>query len=51
MGYFTAAKLYKVISKVKNTADVGEKIDLLTKSLAFAMGVMTLNLNNKKRRR
>jgi len=47
LGFLTAAKLNKVIAQVKNTADVGKKIDVLTKALAFSLGVMALNLNKK----
>jgi len=52
LGYLTAAKLNTVIAQVKSTEDVGKKIDVLTKALAFSLGVMALNLNkNKKKRR
>jgi len=50
LGYLTATKLNKVITQVENTVDVGKKIDLLTKALAFSLGVLALNLNKKKRR-
>jgi len=50
LGYLTTAKLYKVIAQVKNTEDVGKKIDVLTKALAFSLGVLALNLNKKSRR-
>ena len=50
MGAISAVKLQKLTKAVKATDDVGKKIDILTKGMAFALGTIALELHKNKRR-
>jgi len=49
MGWVSAAKLQKSLSKIKSTDDTNKKIDALAQSVIFALGTISLGLNKKRR--